>query len=792
MDLHYDIELDIATGTSRTQKTWKNNKMKWSVFIEKLAVTTRTRETLAQYLNMKKPQQDEIKDVGGFVGGYLANGLRSNVKHRQIIALDIDFGNMELWETWSMLYGNASCIYSTHKHRQNNERLRLIIPLDRKVDCDEYQAIARKIASELDIDSFDDTTYQPQRLMYWPSTSSDGDFIFEYIDGDFLCADTILKMYEDWRDITAWPTSSRTTAAMHSSIKKQQDPLEKRGLVGVFCRTYDIHQAIEKFVDDYTPCDIPDRYTYTKGSTSAGIITYDDKFAFSHHGTDPISGQLCNAFDLVRIHRFGNLDEGTDKPNGKQPSFKAMEDWVLDIGEVKKQMFAERAQEMENDFDDLGEAEDTEWETKLKINKQGVCLSNYYNIRLILENDPRFKGKFGFNLNSRREVLLGNTAWRDIDPHDDGIRDNDYGQIFEYFETRYGITGDKKIMSCLMNVCHDYEFNPIQEYIEALEWDGVERLETVFIDYFAVKDNEYVRAVTRKTFLAAITRIYRPGCKFDNMLTIKGPQGCGKSSFFQKLGREWFTDSISDLKHKDTLEKLQGMWIVEMGELSAMRKEAAETIKQFLSGTVDRFRRSYGRRAEDYPRQCIFVATTNEMGFLRDQTGNRRFWIIESQKGVKPAKSVFKLKQEDFDQFWAEAKALYDKGEETIFLDHRLEEMARKVQEAYMSEDPEEAIIIEYLNRKLPEDWEDMDLYDRQQFINSNAEGVIERDRVCAQEIWMEALGYDDLKKLDRYKVAEINKMIDKQPEWVKQENGMRFGRIYKLQRGFRRIKRDS
>ena len=144
------------------------------------------------------------------------------------------------------------------------------------------------------------------------------------------------------------------------------------------------------------------------------------------------------------------------------------------------------------------------------------------------------------------------------------------------------------------------------------------------------------------------------------MLTLKGPQGCGKSSFFRKVSLGWFTDSIKDIRNKDALEALQGVWIVEMGELTAMKKVDAETIKSFLSGTVDRFRMAYGRRTKNYPRQCIFVATTNENEFLRDKTGNRRFWIVSGSKSIKPVKDVFSITREEINQIWAETKALYD------------------------------------------------------------------------------------------------------------------------------------
>ena len=190
--MKFDQELDIAVGASRKQKKWKNTRMYWSALVDKLSTTVRTPETLADYKKMPKSKQDDIKDIGGFVGGYLEKGSRSKVKHRQVIALDIDFGDISIWDSWEVLYGNASCIYSTHKHEPANQRLRLIIPLDRKVNVEEYQAIARKIANNLGIDAFDDTTYQPQRLMYWPSTSSNGDYVFRFIDSEFISADLSL------------------------------------------------------------------------------------------------------------------------------------------------------------------------------------------------------------------------------------------------------------------------------------------------------------------------------------------------------------------------------------------------------------------------------------------------------------------------------------------------------------------------------------------------------------------------------------------------------------------------
>ena len=195
-----------------------------------------------------------------------------------------------------LIYSCAAVLYSTHKHEPDAPRYRLIIPLDRPVMSDEYQAIARKIAGLLGIENFDPTTFQPERLMYWPSTSKDGEYMFQEQDGKFLCADTVLNSYRDWRDSSEWPVSAKVDKIIQRGMAKQGDPLEKNGIVGAFCRSYTISEVIDEYLPKiYESCTVDGRFTYKEGSTAAGLVVYDDKYAYSHHGTDPISGKLCNA-----------------------------------------------------------------------------------------------------------------------------------------------------------------------------------------------------------------------------------------------------------------------------------------------------------------------------------------------------------------------------------------------------------------------------------------------------------------------------------------------------------------
>ena len=189
-------ELRIATGTSRSEKVWKNTVITWGELTERLSATVRTPETQKEYKDMPKSRQDEIKDVGGFVGGYLKGGSRKAVESRDILTLDADFAATDFCDQLEIFLSCAWCVYSTHKHTAENPRLRLVIPLDRSVNPEEYEAVARKVADNIGIDQFDDTTYQAQRLMYWGSTSRDGEWLFETGNGDALCVDEILEKYK--------------------------------------------------------------------------------------------------------------------------------------------------------------------------------------------------------------------------------------------------------------------------------------------------------------------------------------------------------------------------------------------------------------------------------------------------------------------------------------------------------------------------------------------------------------------------------------------------------------------
>jgi predicted P-loop ATPase len=771
----HDGLLEIATGRSRKELQWKNSKTTWSQLVLRFSQTHRTSETLAEYLSSDKSRQDEIKDVGGFVGGYINTGRRKteNILRRSMLTLDLDFAKPGFWDLYAMIYDNSAVLYSTHKHQPDKPRLRLIIPLSRPVSVDEYSAVSRRIAGNLDIDNFDDTTFEAARLMYWPSTSSDAEFLFEFQDGPWLDPDQVLTTYSNWHDISEWPSGSRAVGLLSNGLGKQGDPLSKPGLIGAFCRTYTIHEAIYTFLPEiYKPCEMDNRFTFTGGSTSGGLVVYEDKYAFSHHGTDPASGKLSNAFDLVRIHLFGEKDRDAKEntPSNRLPSFLEMEQFASSDAGTRIAIASERIESVSDDFGvSLHEDSDNSWLGELQVDRRGVPFPSIDNVLLILQHDPVLKGLFALNKFDIREIATRDMPWRKIAPGIDFLKDSDDSALRHYLEKRYSIRNRQSVQDALaINVEQNF-FHPVKNYLSSLSWDGISRIDTLLIDYLGASDSEYTRQVIRKVMVAAVKRIYHPGAKFDYVLTLVGPQGAGKSTFVQKIGMSWYSDSFGTIQGKEAYESIQGVWIMEMGELAGLRKAEMETIKHFISKCEDRYRVAYGKRTETFPRQCIFIGTTNNRDFLNDPTGNRRFWPVDVTVN-KPLKNIWlDLNQAEIDQLWAEAVSLYKAGE-SVFLDQDIELQATVIQSDHTELDERTSLVQDYLDKKIPANWYDLSLYEKRSFLQGDhdplrAEAVLQRNKITVLEIWTELFA-NKQSDLTRWAAKEIHNIMHNIVGW--------------------------
>ena len=785
-----DQIVKIAVCNRKTNLKYKNQEHPWSYLKERNRTPIRTSETAEEYQKASKEQRDAAKDQGGFVGGWLKDGRRiaQNVLSRGVGALDADNIPAEVdfpALVRDKLNGCEYFLYSTHSHTLEAPRFRIAILFSREVAPDEYPALMRMIAKQIGMDYFDDSTYQANRMMYWASCPMNGEFVFEENSGEALNPDVFLAMYDDWRDVTQWPTSSRQSEAIRHSLKQQKDPLAKDGVVGAFCRAYPIEEAIAAFLPEvYEPSAMEGRYDYIPAQSSAGVVVYDGKFAYSHHATDPASGKLLNTFDLVRAHRFGDLDE--------KASFKAMCELAVSLDKVKIQIDEERKREVAADFATEGK----DWRTLLKYQPKSRVLENsVWNEMLILTNDPDFAG-FAYNELASRVQVIGATPWER--PVDNRFwRDADTAQMKALLDVRYVSFSSRNHDVCFTKAADDRRFHPIRDYLGALPpWDGQLRVETLFSRCLQADDTPYVRAVSRKTFAAAVARIYHPGIKFDCVPVFDGAQGIGKSTLFKDLvGDEFYSETLSltDMDDKSGAEKLQGFWVVEIGELAGMKKADIEKVKAFLSTSDDKYRPSYGKVVESHPRQCIIIATVNgERGYLRDITGNRRFWVVKCHQAEQVKRWHFTTQERD--QIWAEAKHIWESGEK-LYLDSDMIPAAEAAQRDAMEMDERQGMVEEYLNTPLPENWETMDSYQRRSFIfdkndPTNPKGIKMRTEVSNAEIWCECLGRNiaDLKPVDSYSLATLMTKIDGWERTKEMKRLVQYGR----QRLYRRTCSDA
>lgn len=796
-------QIIISTGESRKATNWKKEQMLWSEFVERLKIPSKSTETLEEYMKLPKAKQDDLKDVGGFVAGELKDGKRknTNVVSRDVVTLDLD--SIEAGKTQDVLkrlnsLGITYAVYSTRKHSEYRPRLRVLILTDRSMTSDEYEPVARKLGSYIGMAMCDPTTFEVARLMFWPSCSSDSQYIYQFENKSLVSVDGILKQYKDWQDYTEWPQVPGQEKIIVGQLKKQENPLDKKGVIGAFCKTYTIQEAVDKYLPDiYENTDMKDRLTYIEGSTANGAVIYDDMFLYSHHATDPAGQRLCNAFDLVRIHLFGDLDyetkEGT--PVNKLPSFMEMGKFCRGINEVSKIVNSEKVERAQTEFTQLEitkedvEEVDTEWMNKLEADKNGNAKKTISNILVVLNNDPFLKGKIVLDEFANRGVVIGQVPWNSS-KNVRNYEEVDDSAIRNYLEHVYGLTGEKKVSDALLITSHKNKFNAVKKYLQGLKWDGLKRIETLLTDYLGAEDNLYTRAVMRVALSAAVARACEGGIKYDLTPIFTGKQGLGKSTFLATLGKDWFSDSLQHFEGKEAAEMIQGTWINELGEIVGLSKSETNMVKQFLTKTDDIYREAYGRRTNKYPRRCVFFGTSNKREFLKDETGNRRFLPVDV--GVlDPTKSIFDELPGEVDQIWAEAYDLYYVQGQKLILSPEEEELAKIRQENHRESNVKEGIVREFIDRQVPADWPKWDLGRRRIFWNGAAKeglSLVDREKICAAEIYVECFN-GDVKYMKKVDSVEINSILESLKEWKRDEKVSRFG-SYGVQRGFTKIEK--
>ena len=776
--------------------------------------------TREEFLKLDKEKQADLKDVGGYVAGVLKNNERKkdNVISRSLITLDID--NNLTWEEINNIKDNAFIegfellIHTTFKSSKESPRVRIIIPLSRNVDKVEYDFLARYIANLLtDINIFDSTTFQANRMMYWPAKMKNEEYKFFEEKGDILEVDRILKDNPNYLDSSTWIyQDEEEKVSQKETTGKVVRGDSKSGVVGAFCKVFSLEEAIDKFLSDiYKKGTIKGRYTYLLGSAANGLRIYKDTdTCYCEDDTDPANvGTSLNAFDLVRIHKFGEFDKGHENEEiTSLPSYKKMVERAKMYKKVREILEEESKSELFDGIENnlIGEEvsendKDTSWLNKLKTyqTRNGSQIAEISeNFDLIFENDSKLKGLVGIDETNGFITFKRDPYWK---RSGNTWSDTDSAFLVAHFDSIYHLTNRTMINEALVRYSKKNSYNPIRDFIESVKWDGVKRVEKLFIDYNGAEDNPYTRAITKKILEAAVARIFHPGCKRDYMPILVGDQGCGKSYILYLLSGgllndgKWFQDAVPDFKSKSAYEAIDGKRIVEIGELAGFNYSDMETVKLFLSKSGDAYRKAYAKFPGFYPRTCIFVGTSNADNFLRDSTGERRFFPITCSSSRIKRSLIKDFNVDEVKQVWAEALEIYknDKDPLTYFpkeIDGYVEE-ARKY---YANEDPRESDVESFLSLELPESYFDLDIKERRVFLANlkNTEGaskkdsvknfdtfddlddleikekMIVRDRVCPKEILCELFGYDseNIKKVDFYDVTRILRKLG----WKKED----------------------
>lgn len=662
----------------------------------------RTNETVLEYKSGDKLFRDKCKDKGGFIMGESIENKREkrSILTRNMITLDLDYcpsniidilkEKSELKELPFRFF-----IYSTHSHTPEEPRLRMIIPISRDVEVEEYEPIASRVCGKVGLQFFDATTTQANRIMYFPSVSLDGQYICEMIGDDEyydLDADDLLGEYFDYKNIDEWQRPHYIEGKKRERIERgtiSDSTKTKYRIVNSFNTEYSITEAIDMFLKDEYKYESQDRYTYKDGTSRNGLNILNPQYAYSFHGTDPAQGRLLNSFDIVRIHKFGKKDQENEQVvydnYHKSTSFEEMCNWIKrELPNVMSHdpKVKEQKEKVEEKLNEMGIEVSTDWLDKLARDKNGDIKRIPYNISVIIEYDDTLRELFFYDTIKQQVCFEKAPFWDKDIKKGDGVRDLDFSYIRNYLaQPPYLLTGKDAIEDAVLVEAYKRKINYPKYFLSTLpEWDGKKRIETLFIDLFGVADCEFVREASKKWMTALVARIINPGAKFDYVIALLGSVGIGKSTWGKSLiAIDWngnmedieksnyfFSDKEIDLRNeRDTIDAIRGVCILELAEFDKfLTKYDKATLKSFITKTKDRFIERYGKRTIDVPRSFVMLATSNEAKPIKNPDDERRFMPfycnLPKHKALIFDKKLWN--KEIRDQVLAEALEYYNSG----------------------------------------------------------------------------------------------------------------------------------
>lgn len=737
MEVKPTTEFDFATAPKRNSITWKQGKITWGKFLEYVAT----------------PACE--KEAGNYIFGEIEGERRNkaSVVSRCALTLDIDFPDSGFIDRVQNVFdGYAYALHSTFSSTKEKPRYRLIMPLSEKVGPAKYTELCYGVMALLGNTCFDPTTAQHERYMFLPATNGKG-YVVITRPGKALEIDNALLQ-----------GANKFDKAPRESATRRKDPKTLKGVAGLFCRAYqDWAELIRVFELPYEQVSA-NRFHLNGAKSEAGMapIAENPGFVYSYHANDPAGGRAMNAFDLVRVHKFGHLDDGKEGvPVTRLPSTKAMNELAASDERVKKLQSAEILKSFSEEIND--ETDSTTWVESLSCNKFGAVENTIQNLDLITSHDPIFKG---IVLNVRgmsMELTPGSYPWRDVRENDTQLDDYDFSSIMLHLERTYRLRiSENQLRHVLRDLVQERKHDFVQEYLEGLEWDGTPRVEFALP---GVEDSPHTRLVARKVLVAAVARTFEPGIKWDNMLMIYGREGIGKSWWIEKMSRGWY-NSLDEIGNKDTLMKMGKSWIVTADEGHSLRAADFNKLKEFLTQRKDEYRAPFAATVSSYPRRSVIWGTTNDPAFLRRQDGNRRFLIVHAKNKV----DFDALTDEYINQVWAEAVQLYRDGEKLHFTAEETE-LLNEARAPYVQEDPLTGLVQKYADTTVPAGWDDMTLDERLEWrvnaaTNFAPSGTETINSICALQVWCEVMG----RRIGDHSVrdmADIQRVLRTLPGWV-------------------------